>query len=349
MFRMRHRRAKLSAIASTVVLAGVFFCGPVHAQGFPTDVFQIDRFANVHWSKPSVDATVRITNPGSTGLRAWGTHVENTGSATETAFQQATLSSAELGVLTEKCGDIADNGSGFGRCSCGDEPTEPGMATGATPGQPPPGTLCAMFYVFTADQQLAECCGCPVTPNGLRTLSVANDLTSNPLTGDLPQRGVIKLLSATPGSSNQCDPATPSVPVATTTTTTTTPGGTSTTTTLPGSAGGALLCEREIGVARLDCKLQGLTAAPECSGTMGAPLQRLVTHKVNAMRRNLQRAISKGDKAFNRSLANIDGTLAALRGKLSKAAKRRRIAAACQTSLQQEIAGLRGQLVPLRR
>ncbi|MBV8674890.1 MAG: hypothetical protein JOZ33_15790, partial [Acidobacteriaceae bacterium] len=32
------------------------------------------------------------------------------------------------------------------------------------------GNLCAMIYVFAADQQLAECCGCVETHNGLRRL-----------------------------------------------------------------------------------------------------------------------------------------------------------------------------------
>lgn len=349
MFHMRHRRATRRAAAGTVVLAGVFSCALVHAQGFPADVFQIDHFANLHASKPSCDATVRITNPGSTGLRAWGTHVEGSGAVTETAFQQATLSSAELGVLTEKCGDIADNGSGFGRCSCGDEPAEAGTPTGTTPGQPPPGTLCAMFYVFTADQQMAECCGCPVTPNGLRTVSVTKDLTSNPLTGDLPQRGVVKLLSATPGSSNECDPATPTVPAASTTTTTTTPAGTTTTTTLPGSAGGALLCEGKAGMAQLDCELQGLAAAQACSGTLGPPLKRAVNRNVKAMRRNLRQALSKPDKAFNHALARVDVMLSAVNDRLARAEKRSRVTPACQALLHQRIIGLRGQLAALRR
>ena len=39
------------------------------------------------------------------------------------------------------------------------------------------GNLCAMVYVFDADQQLTECCGCVETHNGLRTLSVRRDLT----------------------------------------------------------------------------------------------------------------------------------------------------------------------------
>jgi len=58
------------------------------------------------------------------------------------------------------------------------------------------GNLCAMIYVFDNDQQLTECCGCVETHNGLRTLSVRNNLTSNPLTGVRSNNGVIKIVSA---------------------------------------------------------------------------------------------------------------------------------------------------------
>jgi hypothetical protein len=67
------------------------------------------------------------------------------------------------------------------------------------------GNLCAMIYVFDADQQLTECCGCVETHNGLRTLSVKRDLTSNPLTGVLSNNGVIKVVSAAVNNS-PCDP-----------------------------------------------------------------------------------------------------------------------------------------------
>jgi hypothetical protein len=67
------------------------------------------------------------------------------------------------------------------------------------------GNLCAMVYVFAADQQLAECCGCVETHNGLRTLSVKHDLTSNPLTGIIPTNGVIKIVSAAVNDA-PCDP-----------------------------------------------------------------------------------------------------------------------------------------------
>jgi len=67
------------------------------------------------------------------------------------------------------------------------------------------GNLCAMVYVFDADQQLSECCGCVETHNGLRTLSVRSNLTSNPLTGVVSRNGVIKIVSAAVNNS-PCDP-----------------------------------------------------------------------------------------------------------------------------------------------
>ena len=67
------------------------------------------------------------------------------------------------------------------------------------------GNLCAMIYVFDLDQQLTECCGCVETHNGLRTLSVRRDLTSNPLTGVISRSGVIKVISAAVNNS-PCDP-----------------------------------------------------------------------------------------------------------------------------------------------
>ena len=67
------------------------------------------------------------------------------------------------------------------------------------------GNLCAMVYVFDADQQLSECCGCIETHNGLRTLSVRSNLTNNPLTGIVSRTGVIKVVSAAVNNS-PCDP-----------------------------------------------------------------------------------------------------------------------------------------------
>ena len=64
--------------------------------------------------------------------------------------------------------------------------TNPGSAGGG---------VCADVYVFDVNQELSECCSCYLSPDGLRTLSVNVDLTSNPLTGHVLTTGVIKLVS----------------------------------------------------------------------------------------------------------------------------------------------------------
>ena len=69
---------------------------------------------------------------------------------------------------------------------------------------PPPvfyqnGTICAMIYVFDDIEEMQACCGCPVTPDGVRTISVINNLTKNwgVNRGNL-NAGVIDILSTFP-------------------------------------------------------------------------------------------------------------------------------------------------------
>jgi len=58
------------------------------------------------------------------------------------------------------------------------------------------GNVCADIFVFDPSQEMTECCSCFLSPDGLRTLSVNTDLTSNPLTGVVLNTGVIKIVSA---------------------------------------------------------------------------------------------------------------------------------------------------------
>jgi hypothetical protein len=69
------------------------------------------------------------------------------------------------------------------------------------------GNLCAMVYVFDQKQELNECCGCTISDNGMRTLSVTNDLTANPLTGVKPNVGEVRIVPSDPSQNPQCDPA----------------------------------------------------------------------------------------------------------------------------------------------
>ena len=72
------------------------------------------------------------------------------------------------------------------------------------------GKVCAMIYVFDANQEMQECCGCPVTNDGLRTLSLVTNLTANPVSapnGSNPFRtGVIAVVPEAPSvdSNNKC-------------------------------------------------------------------------------------------------------------------------------------------------
>ena len=66
--------------------------------------------------------------------------------------------------------------------------------------------VCAMIYVFTPDQQMAECCGCRNSHNNLLTLSVNKNLAANPLTGVTQKAGAIKVVSAAPNGA-ACDPS----------------------------------------------------------------------------------------------------------------------------------------------
>ena len=60
------------------------------------------------------------------------------------------------------------------------------------------GILCANLYVFDRNEELAECCSCKISADGLLQLSVNVNLTANPLTGVSPNSGVIKLVSTIP-------------------------------------------------------------------------------------------------------------------------------------------------------
>jgi hypothetical protein len=61
------------------------------------------------------------------------------------------------------------------------------------------GALCANIYVFTPDEQIVACCSCPVTPDGLVSLSAQKDLISNTLTQKVaPASIVIKMVGTLP-------------------------------------------------------------------------------------------------------------------------------------------------------
>jgi hypothetical protein len=82
----------------------------------------------------------------------------------------------------------------------------------ATPISVGQGTVCADIYVFDANQEMLECCQCPITANGAIMLRVLRepeqrpDVTGNPLTGVAPFFGLIKIVS---DSGTNCDARNP--------------------------------------------------------------------------------------------------------------------------------------------
>jgi len=60
---------------------------------------------------------------------------------------------------------------------------------------------CAMTYVFDDDEEMVACCGCPITPTQMATISVEDDLTSNAVCGGEgcdTDNGAIAIVAAVP-------------------------------------------------------------------------------------------------------------------------------------------------------
>jgi hypothetical protein len=74
----------------------------------------------------------------------------------------------------------------------------PGLGSGTSASVT--GAICVNVYVYDPSEEVVSCCSCPVTPNGLVSLSARNDLINNPLTRGIPTSIVIKLLATVPVS-----------------------------------------------------------------------------------------------------------------------------------------------------
>ena len=77
-------------------------------------------------------------------------------------------------------------------------------STSAFPNQN--GSICVNVYTFDPAEELISCCACPVTPDGLVSLSARQDLISDTLTPGVPNSIVIKLLATTGGACNASVP-----------------------------------------------------------------------------------------------------------------------------------------------
>jgi hypothetical protein len=70
-----------------------------------------------------------------------------------------------------------------------------------------PQTVCAMVYVFDDDQEMGECCGCPLSSAQLATFSVEHNLTSNwglsgGTEGGAHNNGAIAVVAASPNATS---------------------------------------------------------------------------------------------------------------------------------------------------
>jgi uncharacterized protein YjdB len=152
-----------------------------------------DVTSSATWS--SQQPTIVIVNPA--GLIT----AESVGLSTVTASSNGTSGSATITVTPLMLVSYFDRAYAV---SSGIDGTVRIVNPGYTSGE-----MCAMIYVFDRSQELNECCGCLVSDSGLLTLSLLNDLTSNPLTGVPPVAGNVEIVPSTPGPGNQCNAGSP--------------------------------------------------------------------------------------------------------------------------------------------
>jgi hypothetical protein len=100
----------------------------------------------------------------------------------DSPYQISYASNLTIGDSELNLSNTGANGAGFGY----------GTTASVT------GSICANVYVFTPDEEIVSCCSCPVTPNGLVSLSAQRDLIVNPLTRVTPTSVVIKLVATAP-------------------------------------------------------------------------------------------------------------------------------------------------------
>jgi hypothetical protein len=79
---------------------------------------------------------------------------------------------------------------------------------GSLAGTDPDGTICANVYAFAPTEEIVSCCSSRVTPNGLVSLSLKNDIMNNTLYSQFVQNSVTVKLVATAAGSGNCNAGT---------------------------------------------------------------------------------------------------------------------------------------------
>jgi len=103
-------------------------------------------------------------------------------SATDTPYQVKYTANLNIGDSVINLTNTGASGAGFG------------SGTSATV----TGSICVNVYAFDPTESIVSCCSCPVTPNGLVSLSAQKDLINNPLFPRTPSSVVIKLVATAP-------------------------------------------------------------------------------------------------------------------------------------------------------
>jgi hypothetical protein len=83
------------------------------------------------------------------------------------------------------------------------------MSTGNNAADDSSGTVCANFYSFDPNEEMQTCCSCPVTPNGLSSLNVNEDIIAQNLIVNPSSAITVKLvftLKSAQNGGNACDP-----------------------------------------------------------------------------------------------------------------------------------------------
>jgi hypothetical protein len=113
------------------------------------------------------------------------------------------IGASEISFLVRYASNLAIGDSVVNMTNVGNFSSLTGLPGGAQNGN-----ICANVYAYSPDEQLVSCCSCVVTPNGLNSLSVVNDLASNTLTPIRPSAMVIKLVASAPTAAGSCNAAT---------------------------------------------------------------------------------------------------------------------------------------------
>jgi hypothetical protein len=140
------------------------------------------------------------TIPNTANLSALIAGGEFTASSTDTLQ----VGPSTLSFLVRYASNLAVGDSVVNLTNTGSYSSDPGVNGGSAQN----GNICANVYAYSPDEQLVSCCSCVVTPNGLNSLSVNNDLASNTLTPIRPSSMVIKLVASAPNAAGSCNAAT---------------------------------------------------------------------------------------------------------------------------------------------